>query len=206
MGIITDIKRQKSKDRFSVFVDGEYKFSLDPLDLVQLGIKVGNKVTAPELTGLLSVSSEKKAMDSCFRLLSKRPRSQKEIKDYLDRKKYPAEISEEVINKLIDKNFINDYDFALWWFEQRQTFKPLGRAALIRELKLKGISNDVLDKLPQEDKEQQIDKAKKILAKKLERWRNLPILEQKKKSWQFLGSRGFSWEEIKESVAELIKP
>ena len=40
--IITDIQRQKHNDkRFSVFVDGEYTFSVSDVDLLYYKLKVG---------------------------------------------------------------------------------------------------------------------------------------------------------------------
>ena len=47
---ITDIDVQKkNKNRLSVFVDGEYSFSLEQIDALMLSLKIGMEITDADI-------------------------------------------------------------------------------------------------------------------------------------------------------------
>jgi len=74
-------------------------------------------------------------LDKATRFLSSRPRSEKEIKDYLFKKRpKDEELREKVLVELRTLNLINDKDFVKWWLDQRSTFRPRGERLLIMEL------------------------------------------------------------------------
>ena len=68
-----------------------------------------------------------------MRFLSYRPRSEKEVKEKLKIKYQKSNIKDltliidKVIQKLKEKKFINDNEFAKGWIENRLRFKPRKR-------------------------------------------------------------------------------
>ncbi|MDZ7587243.1 MAG: regulatory protein RecX [Patescibacteria group bacterium] len=80
-----------------------------------------------------------------LRLLSFRPRSIQEIKQRLTKTNADTQTINRVIANLIEKNLLNDQEFAAWWVEQRVSFRPRGNFALTQELMQKGISQDIID-------------------------------------------------------------
>lgn len=142
--------------------------------------------------------------DRVLKFLSFRPRSEKEIKDFLQRKKVKADLQEQILEKLRRQNLINDEEFTRWWIEQRTSFKPMGKRAMIMELRRKGIPNALITnyQLPMTN---EVALAKKAAEKKVRLYKNLPPLELKRKLSAFLARRGFSWETIEETIDEMSK-
>lgn len=145
--------------------------------------------------------------DKVLTFLSFRSRSELEIKEYLLRKSCSLELIEEIIAKLKHLNFINDEEFARSWIQSRTGFRPEGRALILMELRKKGISKDIIDKVFPEERpaSQENMLAEKLALKKLERIKNLPFLEQKKKLYSFLSQKGFSFDVIFTIVDKLLK-
>ena len=49
MGKITDIKLQKNKKRFNIFVDNKFRFALAAETLVKAGLKIGQEITEEDI-------------------------------------------------------------------------------------------------------------------------------------------------------------
>ena len=106
------------------------------------------------LDTVISVDNDEqyqKIKNYAYRLLSFRPRSKKEIRDklnqYSTKHKFNSALVEKVLADLTSGNFINDREFANWWLDQRQSFKPKGLKAIQFELANKGISKEVIEKV-----------------------------------------------------------
>ena len=141
-----------------------------------------------------------KFYNKALKFLSYRPRSEKEIRDKLKKKKASEETINKIILRLKENNFINDEEFVKWWIEQRTTFKPRSFRLIKMELKQKGVSNDLIEKVI-DDLRLTIDdlkSAKKLIQKRLSRYKNLPREKKFQKIARFLSSRGFDYDIIKE--------
>jgi regulatory protein len=143
-----------------------------------------------------------KILDKAYRFLSLRPRSEKELVDYLKKRKVSPLEFEKIFKILREQNLINDFSFADWWIEQRETFRPKGKIALKMELRQKGIAGEIIESALSRIDEESL--AQKALAKKIETYRKLPQEEFFRKVSQFLSYRGFSWQTI-EKVAKKFK-
>lgn len=136
-------------------------------------------------------ASEALLLDKLLRLLAFRPRSQKEIKDYLWRKKVDNSLAEKLIKQLGEMNLLNDGEFTSWWVDQRSTFRPRGKIALGFELRAKGIDPEMISEaLAGLD---ELSLAQKAIFKK----KNLTP----ERKIGFLVRRGFSFRVAKEAVA-----
>ena len=99
--------------------------------------------------------------------------------------------------------YIDDAKFIDWWVEQRTVHQPKGERVIKRELLAKGITRDELEvNFP---KISEKESAQKAIKKKLVLWQKLPVLERKKKVYNFLGRRGFSGETIEGVIDEVVK-
>ena len=73
---ITDIKNQRHrKNRFSIYIDGKYRFSLDYDTLVRANLHVDDEVDAAQLETLELKDEYARARDYLYSLLSYRDRS-----------------------------------------------------------------------------------------------------------------------------------
>ena len=149
-----------------------------------------------------------------LRFLSYRPRSEKEVRDKLKSKKVESSTIEIIISKLIEKKFINDEEFAKGFVESRLRFKPRSVRLIKLELKQKGIEQELIDKMINDEARlpdgqglmiNDLENAKKLIEKKLPRYKGLPKQKIYEKVSRFLASKGFGWDTIKKSIDEAFK-
>lgn len=205
MAKITDIKPQKNKKRFNIYLDNHFGLAVSAESLVKKKLEIGQEISAEEIEKLRNEDLKGKLYERMLRFLSYRPRSEKEMRDYADGKLARrnrrevhgiTEIVDEVIERLKKQGLIDDWEFAKWWQEQRLRFQPRGKMALKIELKQKGISEEIIREIL-EGTVDELKLAKKAIRKKLKKWQKLDSPTLLKKISQYLFSRGFSWEVIK---------
>lgn len=205
---ITDIKPQKRKQRFNVYVDEKFSFGLDADTLVKSGLKINQEISQEEIEKLVKENEFIKVYDRVLKFFSFRPRSEKELRDWFKKKQVGEETQKLIYQKLKHLGYLNDEEFAKWWIEQRTAFRPSGTRLLALELRQKGVTREIID--------QQLsnlaikpfsehDLAKKVVEKKLKTLKNLPPLELKQKLVAALLRRGFSWETVKEVIDEKLE-
>ncbi len=153
-----------------------------------------------------------KYLNKSFHFLSFRPRSEKEVRDNLLKKKASTEVIERVITSLNEHKFLNDQEFARWFIEQRLRFNPKGIRIIKMELKQKGIDQEIIDEaitnLSSDDGEllnNDLESAKKLVEKKLPKYRGLEKQIIYQKLGAFLARRGFGWDTIKKSIDDGLK-
>jgi len=151
-----------------------------------------------------------KFLQKCYRFLSLRNRSEKEIRDYLKKKtaKYklsePKNIIDKVVTALKEEKLIDDKNFITWWVDQRSYFKPKGLFVLKQELLQKGINRDLIDQYFEENKIDELSLAKIALQKKVKVLKELKKEERYQKAISFLVRRGFSFETANKVVRIIL--
>ena len=89
--IITDIKQGvKNPNRVNVFVDSSFAFSLDVAQVVEYKLKVGMQLSEDELVKLKRASEFGKLYQRALEWVLMRPRSEREVREYLWRKLHKA--------------------------------------------------------------------------------------------------------------------
>jgi len=160
----------------------------------------------PPAGPLREASEAGKFYNKALKFLSYRPRSEKEIRDKLLGKKASEEIINKIISRLKKNNFLNDEEFVKWWIEQRTRFKPRSVRLIKIELKQKGIGQELIDEtidhLPLTIDD--LESAKKLIEKRLPRYKNLSWEEKFQKIARLLSSKGFSYDIIKEIFKEIL--
>ena len=198
---ITDIKQQqRSTERFSLYVDGRYSFSLGDLALSNSGLRVGQELSNEEVERLQSSALEAKAYNAAIGQLSYRRRSRKEIVDYLKRKEYDEDITSSVIRRLEALSLVDDAAFAAAWIADRQLLRPRSRSILRMELMKKGIDRDTLSEaLAQVSEDSQLI----VLTDLIERKRRQSSYADPQKLMAFLARQGYGYDQIKKALARL---
>lgn len=191
MGEITSLKIQKkNSERVSVFVDGEYAFSVSLLTAAQL--HKGQTLTPEEIAELEQGGEAHLAYQQAQRYLSFRPRSRAEVEKYLRGKETDEQAIEEVLSRLESRGYLNDEEFARFWVDDRLRFRPRGGRALRFELHQKGLGREEIDAALEGLDEGAA--AWDAVAGKLERWRELDEREFLNKVSAYLSRRGFSYD------------
>ncbi len=136
---------------------------------------------------------QEKARAYAFLLLKFRQRSEKELRSRLNRKKFDREVIDSTIRFLKEKNFIDDRCFARSWIKARIK-RPLGIRRLEVELKLKGVSPDIieeeLDTISKDYSEEEVVTG--IILTKSESLKRIDPEKAKRRIYSYLLRRGFS--------------
>lgn len=212
MKITAITAQQKDKNRVNIMVDGTYRFSLDIYQYADLGIRVGKEYTDEELRELETESQFGKLYARSLEYSLMRPHSAREMKDYLyrktrttktrskktgeivDRPGVSQELTERVFERLVDKGYINDEKFALYWVENRSLTKGASKRKLQAELQSKGIERSIIERLFVETERTDKDELRKVIEKKRKRY------PDNQKFMQYLARQGFSYDDIKTAI------
>lgn len=207
---ITSISPQvRDVDRVNVAVDGRYRFSLDIAQLGDLGIKVGKEYTEEEIVSLEEESRFGKLYARALEYALMRPHSQREMRDYLYRKTRDTltklgtirrgvtpELTNRVYDRLVERGYVSDEKFALFWIENRNLRKGSSMRKLSAELSAKGVERTIIERLlDQTDRDDQ-DELQKIIAKKRSRY------DDEQKFMAYLARQGFSYDDIKAALSQ----
>ena len=193
-GTITALKVQKRNPRrVNVFLDGRYAFGLAAIEAARL--RRGQTLSDEDIERLKERDSFEKAHDRALRFLSYRPRSEAEVRRYLQGKAVSPAIEEEVIERLTRANLLDDLDFARYWVENRVSFNP---RMLRYELRQKGLSDETIAQALTD-----LDEEEGAYRVALRRGRRLAHLDQvsfRKKLGAHLLRRGFPYEVVNPTV------
>lgn len=191
---ITSIRQQvKRADRYSIFVDGKYTFSLSESELIRTGVHSGKELTKAELEKFRETSKIDKVYGLVLNLVVRRPRSEREIRDYLRRKGHDEAVTTTILNKLTNNGLVDDAAFAKSWVENRRLLKPTSLRKLKLELRQKGISDDTIASVLEADETAEVDVLKQIIVTK----RRQTKYQDKEKLMQYLARQGFNYSDIK---------
>jgi regulatory protein len=127
--------------RTRVYLDGRYAFSLEPETAVRL--KLEQELSEPEIANLTRDNERQRALSSAYRSLSQRPHSSQEIRQKLLRKQFGEDTVTSTIDELTARGLINDAEFASFWRENREAFRPRSRSFVGLELRRKGVAADI---------------------------------------------------------------
>lgn len=193
---ITDMKQGvKNPNRVNVFIEKQFAFSLDVAQVVELKLKIGRVLTEEELAECKRASEFGKLYQRALEWVLVRPRSEKELNDYLCRKIYEKKLDKNYIKtineKLKEKKHIDDWKFAEWWVENRMIKKGISRKRLQMELMKKGVSKGIIDEVLEGRNDE--EEIRKMIVKKQGKYDD-------KKLVAYLCRQGFAYDLVKRLV------
>lgn len=211
---ITGLSTQvRNTDRVNVSIDGKYRFSLDILQVTELGVKVGQELDEVRLAALEEEGRFGKLYAQALEYCLTRPRSVREMRDYLYRKTlstkyksrrtgeikeragYTLDLTERVLSRLIEKGYVDDHKFATWWIDNRNFTKGSSLRKLRSELASKGVSSQITEMALMQSERSDSEELEKVIAKKRRRY------PDDQKLMQYLARQGFSYDDIKSAIS-----
>ncbi|AOU76207.1 recombination regulator RecX [Streptomyces albus] len=129
----------------------------------------------------------------CLRLLTGTPRTRAQLAEALRKRGIAEEAAEEVLARFEDVGLINDGAFADAWVESRHHGRGLARRALAQELRTKGVDSTVIEEaVGQVDAEQEEERARELVARKLRSTRGLERDKRLRRLAGMLARKGYS--------------
>jgi regulatory protein len=196
---ITEIKKRKGRDKqVNVFLDGKPALALLTETALKEGLKVGQEITEEQRERLAGLDRYQRCLNAALHFLGYRPRSEAEIRQRLQRHGYDIENIDKALARLKEQGLVDDTAFAQFWRENRATFSPRSQRLTKLELKRKGLSNEIIEKVIS-----QIDDKDSAYRAALNRARRLSLADYqdfRQRLGSYLGRRGFSYGIIKETT------
>ncbi len=148
-------------------------------------------------------------LNKAYFFLKFRPRTKREIKNYLLKKiknrHFSTDDVEKVVKELEEENLINDEEFVSWFVEQRKTTRQKSQYVLKKELLRLGVEEELIEKYFLEHPVDEEELAFKALSSKWSRFKDLPEEKRFQKAVNFLLRRGFSFQVSKKIFDKLVK-
>lgn len=194
MPTITSLETQQNDpERINVYLDGKFGFGAARLVVLTHHLSEGQEIAEEEVEALRREDALERSYAAALNYLSFRPRSSREIEDYFRRRKFDPEVTPLVLERLERLGLVDDREFARFWVENRQTFRPRGSRALRMEMRQKGVASEVIDEALEElgdEESASLDAARR----KMLSFANLDEREFKRKMVAYLQRRGFPYD------------
>mgnify|MGYP001581968472 CR=1 FL=1 len=197
--LITTIDRQKkNSSRRSIFLDGQYAFSMSEESFFKHALHEGDEVEETFIKKIQQEEENSYAKQVALRFRSYRPRSQKEIKEYLVRQKFPEQAIRTALQFLEEAKLLDDAEFARMLSRDLIRKKPIGKVSLQQTLFKKGIGKEIISSILSEYFTQENEEALALTAaqkqykKLLSSSKKTEAQKLRKKLFDFLARRGFS--------------
>lgn len=144
---LTKIEAQKNnKNRYSLYIDDTYAFGVHGDVLLQCALFENKELSQAQITEIKQAEFNAFVYQRALNYLSFRPRSVKEMTDYLTKLELedaPNQIPEEIIQRTLDKlkqqNYLDDKLFASSYIRTKATINLSGPRNLRFELEQKGV-------------------------------------------------------------------
>lgn len=220
---IVRVKPQKNKGRLNIYFNNGQYLGISAFLFGQGNLKIGSKLDADDIYKLIQKDFFERGKSKSLNLLSYRPRSSSEIKKRLSRyyftllresggrsilsifstekiKACADNASDQTLDWLKEKNFINDYDFASWWVDLKISGRPTSKRMIYYELRKKGIEKSVIDSIINKINFDEVEAARKLYLKRIGNKSIGLTIKDKEKIIRWLAGKGFSYDVIREAI------
>ena len=199
MSEITAITPQvKEKTRCNIYLHGRFYCGLTLECVVGNRLKAGQVITQARLDEIQLESEKSTALDKALTYITATQKTEKQIRDYLQKKGYVEAVINYVVEKMRGYNFLNDTSYAEDYVQELS--KKKGGKLIQMELRKRGVSEEAIQEaLSGLSQEEQIASAKQILEKYMR------YKEQDQatlmKAFRYLLGKGFDYEIAKEALS-----
>ncbi|MDY5935255.1 MAG: RecX family transcriptional regulator [Oscillospiraceae bacterium] len=191
------------KDKIHIYIDGEYRLTVDEIIWFSCGYISGDEIDEEELTAFEEAAGSRRAFNSALNSLDYRDHSEKEIRAKLMRK-HGAEYVDEAVEKLIELDLINDRRYAENYARELFEHKKFGKIRIKSELIAKGIASDIasetVNSLFEDEEPDNIQRIVDIIEKKYYNRMNDEV--GRKKVFSALQRMGYTFSDIREAMSE----
>lgn len=200
--IISDITPQKrTKERFNIYIDGEYALSLNAETIVSSGVKIDMEVSQEFIEALKQEDTHKYALQIALKYISYKARTEKEVRTRL------AEFDEQSIDYAVDMlkgyGYINDREYVEEFVRQYTESGKYGPYAIRYKLIEKGIGGELLQEAMEDMRHNQRENAQTLIEKLMSKYSGKPPQKRRQSIYQALMSKGYEYDEVKDLLSEM---
>lgn len=208
-GAITSIQVQKNnKERYSIFVDGEFLLGVAEQTLLEYNLRKGVKITSAFFRKLQRKEGRFKVKSYMMKRLGRRDHARRELFNKAIRKDYPEDVINSVLDELEEKGYLNETQFAEKFAADKGKYSKWGPAKIMAHLLKKGISKPLAErsiKKAFEDVDLEETFFNLVLKRKRRFLREEDPYKRKKKVLNHLARKGYRASDIYDYLDELMK-
>lgn len=141
------------------------------------------------------------SLNVAYRYLSYRPRSEAEVRHMLQRRRFTDQVVDQTLARLREQELTDDAAFALFWRDNRLTFRPKSKRLIQKELRDKRVASEIVEQVTTDIDDDAI--AYKLGFGRMAAIGHLDYRDFYRRLSGYLGYRGFSHEVVRRTVARL---
>jgi regulatory protein len=195
---VTAIRSGKRGKRVNIFLNEKFAFSLEAEVALKEGLMAEQALSQDEIEALKKADLFQRCLNAAFHFLSYRPRSQAELRQRLGKRGFDGDNVAAVLARLKERGLVDDLAFAQFWKDNRQSFSPRSQWLTRRELRQKGVPEEIIDRVAaQVDDEDSAYRAAIVKARRLS---TADYDGFRRSLGEYLKRRGFGYGLIKPTV------
>ncbi len=190
--LITAVEPRR-KGLSALFLDGEFAVNIDTETLLKSGFKHGREIDDEQLHELILSSENRRAGEKALYLLEHRSHSQKELADKISRVT-TREAAEAAARHMAELGLVNDEEYARNLTVDLFRRKGYSASRVRRELLQKGIEDELVQRILEENAPDPVEKIRELIDKKYGRL--LSDEKGRRRSIAALQRLGYGWDDI----------
>lgn len=205
MQAITKITRQKKhQERYNIYLNEEYAFSVDEATLIKFGLSKGKILDSFEIDEITYEDEVAKAFNRALNFLSYQMRSEYEVKKKLLDSGFGDSVVLEAIRKLEKLGFLNDESYSKALLEMKKKTAKKGPKAIKQDLMKKGIDQKTQEKVLETfTYEEQLQLAMELAEKTVKANAKKTPTQIKQKVQDTLMRKGYSFDIVNEVLDQI---
>lgn len=200
---------RKDENNVVVHFDDNEKLIITKDVFYQSGLRKGDEISEDRFLFFVTQNKLYFIKQRALAYLARRAHSERELFIKLKKKKYDDSLISEVINDLHQISYLNDYNFAVHFIDEKLKKKRWGRNKIKAALFSKGVNRSTIDEAFSEfeDEKNDFELAMELALKKLDQLdkRNTDPQKKYQKVSSFLISRGIDFEISGEVCNKIFK-
>ncbi len=205
--LIVEIEPAKRKKGwFELRIRGKPPFLVDEETIFRNGLKADDIISDSRLRRVKEEADLAWLKYRGMQILSRRMLSERDLRRKLSSERKSAELRDKAMSKLKEYGFYDDSIYAAAYIRSQMARGIKSRLYLKKKLWEKGISREISESAIEKELGG-IDEAsavRDLASRKLKRLSSLPQEKAKSRLVNFLRSRGFSWDLIRNAVDEAM--
>ena len=200
---ITSVEKiKKSKEKFSVYIDGRFSFSIAEDDYLSLHLYDKSELSQDEIDYIKNTINFRAAKNYALKYLSYKLRTEKEVRMKLQDDGFHSDSNEKALEELTALGYINNKIFVQKYVYDRSKLKPKSKKLIKMELLGKGIQEDIIDEVLNDWNVDEASVAESLVKRKFGKY-DLEDEKIKRKAYMFLKHRGFCHDVIESAIGKM---
>jgi regulatory protein len=204
--------QQKRRDRVNIYADDVFAVGISKETLLRAALRVGDELTPERLTALQNEEGRYQTRAAALRLLARRPRAERELRDRLREKEFADTDIARVLSDLRAAGLVNDAEFARTYIRNTLTLRPLGEIQLRQKLLIFGVDRTTVDDAIRDElgavdvDDIALTVARRYMARTAARGSSDDPQKRRRLTAAMLARRGYSWAVITRVLKALHLP